>query len=225
MQKELSTDQLYLYDICHGLISWDIDESLAARSIGEQIQSRWLNSGSAIGRHYASEKKPSQRLIVLTNIMVKSYAKMYFRIKCNPKAIDGPRHIFEMISIARTFPKEDKEVLFKHIQWNAYFAHSEWILLTMASDPDPILRQKAVELILKAQKIQNLPNSEPLPDLSQDYETMEENIRNDEILSSEILLDGLVKNDSQQLPNTEMDNMPAPVVENEDFPEYEVRNF
>ena len=111
VQKELSTDQLYLYDICHGLISGDIDESLAARSIGEQIQSRWLNSGSAIGRHYASEEKPSKHLIALTNIMVKSYAKMYFKIKCSPKAIDGPRHIFEMIAIARTFPKEDKEVL------------------------------------------------------------------------------------------------------------------
>ena len=102
VQKELSTDQLYLYDICHGLISGNIDESLAARSIGEQHLARWLNSGSAIGRHYASEEKPSQRLIALTNITVKSYAKMYFRIKCNPKAIDGPKHIFERISIART---------------------------------------------------------------------------------------------------------------------------
>ena len=109
VQKELSTDQLYLYDICHGLISGNIDESHAARSIGEQHLARWLNSGSAIGRHYASEEKPSQRLIALVNIMVKSYAKMYFRIKCNPTAIDGPRHIFEMISIARTFPKEDED--------------------------------------------------------------------------------------------------------------------
>ena len=225
VQKELSTDQLYLYDICHGLISGDIDESLAARSIGEQIQSRWLNSGSAIGRHYASEEKPSKHLIALTNIMVKSYAKMYFRIKCSPKAIDGPRHIFEMIAIARTFPKEDKEVLFKRIQWNAYFAHSEWILLTMASDPDPSLRKRAVELILKARKMQLMQKSERLPDPSQDYETMEENVRKDEELSNEILLDGLVENDSQQLPNSEMDNMPAPLIENDNFPEYEVRKF
>ena len=149
VQKDLSTDQLYLYDICHGLISGDIDKSLTAHSIGDQIQSRWVNSGSAVRRHYASEEKPSQHLIALVNIMVKLYAKMWFRIKCNPKAIDGPIHIFEMISIARTFPKEDKDVLFKCIQWNVYFAHSEWIFLTIASDPDPSLRQKAVELILK----------------------------------------------------------------------------
>ena len=97
-------------------------------------------------------------------------------MKCNPKAIDGPRHIFEMISIARTFPKEDEEVLFKHIQWNAYFAYSEWILLMMSSGLDPSLRKRAVELILKAQKMQNLRKSERLPDLSEDYETMEENI-------------------------------------------------
>ena len=225
VQKEQSTDQLYLYDICHGLISGEIDESLAARSIGKQIQSRWNNSGSAIGRHYASEEEPSQRLIALTNIMVKLYAKMFFRIKCNPKAIDGARHIFEMISIARTFPKEDKEVLFKRIQWNAYFAHSEWILLTMASDPDPNLRKRAAELILKARKVRNLQKPDCPQDLLQDYETMEENIRKDEELSSEILLDGLVENDSQQLPNSEMANMPAPLIENDNFSEYEVRKF
>ncbi len=61
------------------------------------------------------------------------------------------------------------KVLFKRIQWNAYFAHSDRILLTMASDPVPSLRKRAVELILKARKMQNLHKSERLPDLSGDY--------------------------------------------------------
>ena len=79
----------------------------------------------------------------------------------------------------------------------------------MASNPDPSLRKRAVELILKAQKMQNLHKSERLPDLSEDYETMEENIQKDEKL--EILLDGLIENDSQQLRSSEKDNMPAPL--------------
>ena len=88
----------------------------------------------------------------------------------------------------------------------------------MASDPDPSLRKRAVELFLKARKMQNLHKSERLPDLSEDYETMEENIQKDEELSSKILLDGLVKNDSQQLCNSKKDNVPAPLVENDNFP-------
>ncbi len=39
----------------------------------------------------------------------------------------------------------------------------------MASNPDPSLRKRAVELILKARKIQNLYKSERLSDLSEDY--------------------------------------------------------
>ena len=66
----------------------------------------------------------------------------------------------------------------------------------MASNPDHSHRKRTVELILKAQKIQNLHKSERLPDISEDYETMEENIWKDEELSSEILLDVLAENDS-----------------------------
>lgn len=220
VHKDLSTDQLYLYDICQALVSGKVDDSLAARSLGEMILSRWLNTGSAIGRHYVSEQNPSRHLIALVNIFVKLYGKMWFRIKCNPQAIDGPKHIFEMISIARTFPKEDKQVIFKRIQWNAYFAHSEWILLTMASDPDPSLRQKAVNLILRARQTRNLQMAE----ISQDVdETIEENLLKDEQLSSELLLDGLF--DIQEMPNNEVENAPAPEAENEDFPMHEVRKF
>ena len=112
-----------------------------------------------LGENKLQRNDPPRLLLSMTHL----------KIKCNSKAIDGPRHIFEMISIAWTFPKEDKEVLFKHIQWNTYFAHSEWFLLMMASDPDPSLKKRAVELILKAQKMQNLHKSERLLDLSEDY--------------------------------------------------------
>lgn len=222
VHKDLSTDQLYLYDICHALISGTVDDSLAARSLGEMILSRWLNTGSGIGRHYVSEQNPSRHLIALVDILVKLYAKMYFRIKCNPKAIDAPKHIFEMISIARTFPKADKEVIFKRIQWNAYFAHCEWILLTMASDPDPGLRQKAVDLILKARRTQHLQTAK----INQDGhdETIEENLLKDEELSNELLLDDLFESDSQEMPSAEEESLPTPEAE-EDFPMHEVRKF
>ena len=220
MHKDLSTDQLYLYDLCHGLISGNIDESLAARSIGEKILSSWLNTGSAIGRHYASEQKPSKHLIAL----VKMYAKMWFRIMCHPKAIDAPKHLFEMISIARTFEKEDREVLFKRIQWNAYMAHSEWVLLTMLRESDQSLRQRAVELILRARQIQDLQTAMVLQENSvHDDDIIQEELQRDEVLSNEILLDGLLENDPQEMPNTEGDEME--IEEVEDFPEYEVRKF
>ena len=54
---------------------------------------------------------------------------------------------------------------------------------------------------------------------------MKKNLQNNLVLSNEIFLDGLVESDSQKMPNTEMDNMPAPVVKNEDFLEYEVRKL
>ena len=126
-----------------------------------------------------------------------------------------------MITIARTFPKVDKEIIFKRIQWNAYFAHSEWILLTMACDPNPDLRQKAVELILKARGIQQLQTADT--NQSQD-EAIEENLRNDEELSNELLLGSLVESDSQEILNAEEEGVPTPEAD-EDFPIHEVRKF
>ena len=66
--------------------------------------------------HYS--KSPFFVLIIFWTYWNENFFLTHFKMKCNPKAIDGPRHILKTISIVRTFSKEDK-VFFKRIQWNA----------------------------------------------------------------------------------------------------------
>ena len=46
IQKDLSTEQHYLYDMAHGLISGKIDKSLAGRKTGQIVMSRWVNTAA-----------------------------------------------------------------------------------------------------------------------------------------------------------------------------------
>lgn len=225
VHKDLSTDQLYLYDICHGLISGKIDESLASRSSGTIIQSRWVTTGSSLARHYASEEKPSRHLTALINIVVKLYALMWFTIKCRPKAIDGPKHLFQMISIAKKFPKEDSQILLKRIQYNAYFAHPENVLLTMLTEDEKSLRDEAVQLILKArqQRQPEIPADSVIPD-----ETIEQELHADDLLINEVF-------ESEELHDTQSESNPSHDCEEEEeqstesqeeeLPRHKVRAF
>ena len=149
VHTDLSTDQLYLYDICQGIISGQIDPGLAARQPGTIGHARWLTTASSILRLYVSTRNPTKKLNAVVNIIIRLYAIMWFQIKSHPKAVDGPKNLFMMVELVRQFPQPDQVFLKRKIQNNAYFAHSENILLTMLTDTDEAIRHRAVDLIQK----------------------------------------------------------------------------
>ena len=163
VHKDLSTDQLYLYDICQGIIAGKIDPGLAARHPGTIGHARWLTTASSILRLYVSTEKPSNKLNAIVNIIIKLYARMWFQIKCNPKAVDGPKNLFMMVELIKVLPYSDQLILKKKIQNNAYFAHSENLLLTMLTDNDEVIRHKAVDLI-KNIRTSSIPISDDVND-------------------------------------------------------------
>ena len=79
--KDLSSDQLYLYDICHGIISGEISPELAARQPGTIGHARWLTTASSVLRLYVSTSEPSPNLCSIVNIIMRLYARMWFQIK------------------------------------------------------------------------------------------------------------------------------------------------
>ena len=163
VHKDLSTDQLYLYDICQGIIAGKIDPGLAARHPGTIGHAQWLTTASSILRLYVSTEKPSNKLNAIVNIIIKLYARMWFQIKCNPKAVDGPKNLFMMVELIKVLPYSDQLILKKKIQNNAYFAHSENLLLTMLTDNDEVIRHKAVDLI-KNIRTRSIPISDDVND-------------------------------------------------------------
>lgn len=79
------------------------------------------------------------------------YAPMWFKIKMQPQIEFGPKHLFQTLDLLQTFD-EVKRVVLPVIQRNAFFAHSENLLLAMIGDEREVLRKLGWRRILKARK-------------------------------------------------------------------------
>ena len=80
---------------------------------------------------------------------------MWFEIKCEPLYKDAPKHIDTSLELFRSLPVSTQGIV-SYIERNAYFAHSENILLTLVADTDPSKRRQAVDIIKKIRKMQSL---------------------------------------------------------------------
>lgn len=69
--KSLSTDQKYLFEICHAVASGVCSEELANRQPGNMSHSCWLTTVNRILRLYVGTNKPSQKLRVLVDYIMK----------------------------------------------------------------------------------------------------------------------------------------------------------
>lgn len=88
-REDLSTDQLYLFEMCDAIGRGECDERLAKRKPGKICHSRWLTTANSILRLYVATENPSENLATLTEFIIKVYAPMWFRIKTRPKCVYG----------------------------------------------------------------------------------------------------------------------------------------
>lgn len=147
--KMLSNDQKYLYNIVNALISGKFPETLAETKIGNLNHSRWVTTASRICKLYAATVFPSETLKILTSYIVEVYAPTWFQIKRNELAINGPENLFFLIKKSNMIKnKKAKAIVQKRIRRNAFFAHSENVLLAQLSSRDKRIRTDAVNKIL-----------------------------------------------------------------------------
>ena len=74
---------------------------------------------------------------LLAEFVVKVYARIWFCIKTKPSCRYGGLHVWQMIHFSRYLCDSLKAVLDPVIQRNAYFAHSDNLLLCMIADERP----------------------------------------------------------------------------------------
>jgi hypothetical protein len=150
---ELSTDQRYLFDICHAVSTGHCPEDLALKDPGKMAHSRWITTANRILRLYVSTTNPTTQLHMLAEYVAKVYAPMWFKIKFKPSCKDGARHVFETVHRVQGLPQQVKQVVEPVIQRNAYFAHPENLLLSMLSDQRMHIRELGLRRILKARTV------------------------------------------------------------------------
>lgn len=121
---------------------------------GTLVHSRFLTTANRILRHYVSNDAPSQKLITLVNFIMKVYAPMWFAIKSQENFKMGPKLIFNYIKWVReNFSKKIQSIIFEVVKRNSYFAHPENVLLSMLTDENETIRERAVYSILAARSL------------------------------------------------------------------------
>lgn len=150
--KELSTDAKYLYQMAHAISSGEIPADFSNNKPGGIAHSRWLTKANRLLRLYVTTNNPTQNLRILANYIIKVYTPMYFNIKYYSSVVYGSTLFFKFISWTRYLQPNLRQVVSRVIQDNAYFAHSENILLSMLFDDRMEKRNIAIKKILHYRK-------------------------------------------------------------------------
>lgn len=149
---DLSTDQLYLLEMCQAVSKGQCDDKLAKRKPGKICHSRWLTTANSILRLYIATDSPSDNLKILAEFVLKVYAPMWFNIKTQPHCIYGAKHLLNTIKLSRYLPKSLKKVIDPVIQRNGYFGHCENILIGMLADDRVHIKELALRKIIQIRK-------------------------------------------------------------------------
>jgi hypothetical protein len=104
-QQDLSTDQAYLFEICQSVVLGRCFEKLAQKSPGMLAHSRWVTTANRILRLYVSTTAPSKNLVILTELIVKVYAPMWFMIKNDSSCLMERNMFTKQYNCQDIFPK------------------------------------------------------------------------------------------------------------------------
>ena len=151
--QDLSTDQKYLLEIHRATSQGRLDDPVFERDPEALNHSRWLTTANRILRFYVSQANPFTSLILIAEFIMKVYAPMWFRIKCNSLVVNGAKHLHETIQKTRRIPSEIQEIVLPRIQRNGYFSQSENILLAMFNDENMIVRELGFRIVLRSRKL------------------------------------------------------------------------
>lgn len=149
---DISKDQKYLFEMCRAIEAGELTQKLATKDPGPMVHSRWLTTANRILRLYVSSTSPSRELLLMTDYVLKVYAPIWFSIKLKPQCYMGARHLWHLIQLSRFLPENERTVVDKCIQRNAYFGHPENIILSMLVDERKEIRELAARRIKLARE-------------------------------------------------------------------------
>jgi len=84
--------------------------------------------------------------VQLTNVCLKIYFPTWFHIKKENKITDWAKNFFKLIERVHQFRTDKvRDISMKVLQRNAYFPHSENVILGMLAEDDENIRRRAVD--------------------------------------------------------------------------------
>ena len=150
--NDLSCDQKYLLNIFEAVKRGHCDDDLSYKVPGNISHARWLTTANRILRLYVSTVHPSDQLLKLVKFIMQVYIPSWFQIKRCNSIINGPKNMHSMILRCQGQEEDVKNIIKPVIQRNAYFLHSENILLCMVHDEDNTMKELGWRKILKSRQ-------------------------------------------------------------------------
>jgi hypothetical protein len=146
---DLSTDQHYAYRISFAIMNGHLEDDLRLLEVGPIVHSRWLTLACRILRYYVSQKRPTKNLIILSKFCLLVYFPSFFSIKQRCRFTDGALNFFGILKRVLSFPNNKvRKIATDVLQRNAFFAHSENIIVGMLGSSLDDIRQMGVETVL-----------------------------------------------------------------------------
>ena len=136
-----------------------MNNDFAAIEPGPPCVSRWNTLWSRVLRVSVATAQPSNQFQRIANMVVKFSMPMWFQIKRHSHMTDGPHNIFVCLQLLKHLNNTEINIDKEVVQRNAFFAHSDQLLLAMCIDRDETVRREAVNKIRKLRD-QYIPNTE-----------------------------------------------------------------
>lgn len=155
--NDLSHDQKLLYRYSQAVTTGTVPPELASNKPGPLNHARWLTLALRALIKYTRELRPTKGLKKFICYLQDVYIPEWFFIKSHPNMVQGVKNVFSLIQLLQSQPRVVLNSVLDSVQTNAYFAHSEHLLLTMLSDDNKSIREKAVDTIIK---IRQLPEAD-----------------------------------------------------------------
>ncbi|ESN92905.1 hypothetical protein HELRODRAFT_165041 [Helobdella robusta] len=140
------------FKMCSAISAGTVSPNLAIKDPGKLTHFRWLTCTNRIFRLYIGTANPTENLKELVKFIMKIYAPTWFNIKTKSSCKYGLIHVFNMVKRCLYLCDDLKNIVFKTVQKNAFFAHPENILLAMLQDDAENIRELSLRRILKARK-------------------------------------------------------------------------
>ena len=91
-------------------------------------------------------------LLRLVTVILNLYLPGWFKYKCNPHIQEGAKNFYYLVDLSRSLSKQDMTIAHKVLQDNAFWPHSENLIISMFSDIREEVRRKAVLRVMKARR-------------------------------------------------------------------------
>ena len=165
--ESMSHDSKQCYILAKAIKTGHLPQNMQYMKCGTLNHARWTTGGERILFLWTRIRDFSEDNELVLELLVRFvagfYFKLFFDIRVKSTIVDGPYHILTILRLLRTQNHQVKNVITPYIQSEAWFSHSENVLLSLLASASTDDRKFAVDKILQLRGDNDMGDSSARP--------------------------------------------------------------